>query len=283
MNERGITDRRQQAPGIVLGEIPLTATLPRATGWLPTGASRPLVRRQESGILDLRRIDERCQLSFWNQDGDLLWQESTDDCDAAKALAQQVFGVNPEQWRPANTAPDNSGTAAPPRHDQTASRAFSVTVTRLSNGGDWAMWAGILLFPVIMLGGMFGSTALGESLQLGEGWQTTLGVIGTLVSMLLALIAGFGLPFWIQTRYFGQDELHATSPLSIGPDGITLDVLGHLPWTALNAIDQVNTEDGEPEAVILLSDAWGKLMLRATGSNSNIALAEKLLDALLTY
>jgi hypothetical protein len=262
---------RQQAPGIVLGEIPLTATLPQATGWLPPDACRPAQRR-ESGILDLRRIDDCCQLSFWNQDGSLLWQESADDRASAEALAQRVFGVKPERWH-----------AAPPDPAPTAGRSFTVTVTRLSKSGDRAFWLGMLLFSVIMMGGMFGSMALGEYLELGEGWQTTLAVIGTLVSMLLALVAGFGLPFWVQNRFFGEDELHTTSPLRIGPDGIALDALGHLPWPALNAIDQVNTEDGEPEAVILLSDAWGKLMLRATGSNSNIALAEKLLDALLTY
>lgn len=262
---------RQQAPGVVLGEILLTATLPQAAGWLPPGASKP-AGRKESGRLELRQIDDRCQLAFWQEDGSLLWQDSADDRAAAEALAQRMFGVKPERWY-----------AAPPDPAQAASRAFTVTVMRMTDNGAWAMWAAMLLFSVIMMGGMFGSMALGEYLELGEGWQTTLYAVGALLSMLLALVVGFGLPFWIQIRFFGQDELDATSPLTIGPDGITLDVLGHLPWAALNAIDQVNTESGEPEAVILLSDAWGKLMLRATGSNSNIALAEKLLDALLTY
>lgn len=281
ISDRGTTDSRQHAPGIILGEIALTATLPQATGWLPPGASRPPAGRKESGILDLRRIDEQCQLSFWHQDGGLLWQDNADDRNASEALARRVFGIDPKQWRPAQIPSDYSGAAAPLCRGQPLGRSF--TVTRLTDSGAWAMWIGILLFSILVLGGMFGSMRLGEYLQVSEGWQTTLSVVGILVSMIVALIASFGLPFWIQNRFFGQDELHATSPLAIAADGITLDVLGHLPWAALNAIDQVNTESGEPEAVILLSDAWGKLMFRAAGSHSNIALAEKLLDALLTY
>lgn len=268
--DHGMSVTRPQAPGLILGEIPLTANLPQATDWLPPGASKPASRR-ECGILELRRIDDRCQLSFWQPDGRLLWQDEAADRAAAEALAQHLFGVKPERWH-----------AAPP-DPASASRSFTVTVTRLSKSGDRAMWLGILLFSILMLAGMFGSMALGESLDLSEGWQDSLGVIGALVSMIVALFVGFGLPFWVQNRFFGEDELHTTSPLRIGPEGIVLDALGHLPWPALNAIDQVNTEDGEPEAVILLSDAWGKLMLRATGSNSNIALVKKLLDALLTY
>jgi hypothetical protein len=260
-SDQGQRELRQQAAGIILGEIPLSATLPQATGWLPPGSSKPAGRR-ESGRLELRQIDDRCQLAFWQEDGSLLWQDSADDRAAAEALAQRMFGVKPERWH-----------AAPQYPAQAASRSFTVTVTRLSKSGDRAMW----------LGGMFGSMTLGKYLQLDEGWQTSLSVVGTMISMIVALLVGFGLPFWVQSRFFGQDELHTTSPLSIGPDGIALDALGHPPWPALNAIDQVNTESGEPEAVILLSDAWGKLMLRATGSYSNVTLAEKLLDALLTY
>lgn len=270
-SELDIRNLRQQAPGVVVGEILLTATLPKATGWLPPGASMPAGRR-ESGTLDLRQIDDRCLLSFWHIDGSPLWQESADDRDAAEALAQRFFGVAPERWQ-----------ARAPAQEQPIGRTFTVTVTRLTNSGAWATWIGIILCAILMMAGAFGSIALGDYLKLGENWKAALILSGILVSMALALVVGFGLPFWILNHFFSAAELHTTSQLHVNADGISLDALGHLPWPALNAIDQVNTESGEPEAVILLSDTWGKLILRASGSNSNIALAGKLLEALLSH
>jgi len=268
----GITDLRGSAPGHLLAEIKLDCAAPATIGWLPPGAARPPERRKEESLLDLRELDRQIQLSLWHVDGGLLWRETTVTRDEAEAMAERLFGIKPEQWQAPSTPPVSA-----------AQRSFQVNVTRLTSEGNHAFVIGILLFSIVMMGGMFGSMALGERLALSEGWQTSLMVVATLFSMILALLVGFGLPFWLQTRFFGKDEFNAITRLGLGPDGIHLPPLGHLSWAALNAIDQVNTEDGEAEAVILLSDAWGKLMFRATGSNSNVTLAGKLLDTLLTF
>lgn len=265
-------------PDCVLAQVRLKCAPPAAEGWLPPGAARPPARGREESVLELRETRDGIRLSLLGNESGLLWHETLATRAAAEATAQRLFRVKPEDWQaPGDTAPDNG---APASQEQ---QSFTVDVTRLTSAGNLAFGAGLLLFSVIMIGGIFASMALSEAWAESDGWQTTLTVTGIVISMVLALLLGFGLPFWFQTRFFGQDEFSATARLVVGPAGIELPPLGHLSWAGLNAIDQVNTENGEAEAVILLSDAWGKLMFRASGRNSNVELAGKLLDAVLTF
>ena len=275
----GLTDQRNATPGSLLAQITLTCAPPVLAGWLPPGAARPPERRKEKSILDLRQLGAQVQLSLWQTDGVLLWRETLASRAEAEAMAEQLFGITRDMWQ----IPDTSGNAPIETLPINAAHTFQVNVTRLSRSGNVAFAIGIVLFSIIMMGGMYGSMMLGEYLELGDGGQTGIVIGGALISMLLALIVGFGLPFWLQITFFGEDDLDTTAHLTLTSDGIHLPPLGHLAWVALNAIDQVNTESGEPEAVMLLSDTWGKLMLRASGSNSNVVLAGELLEALLAF
>ncbi len=264
------------ATDCVLAQVRLKCAPPVADGWLPPGAARPPARGREESILELRESGDGIQLALIGNESGLLWQETLATRAEAEATAQRLFHVKPEDWQ----APcdDVTGATTP-----AAQRSFTVDVTRMTRAGNLAFGVALMLFSVIMIAGIFASMALAEAWAESDGGQTTLTVAGALISMVLAMLIGFGLPFWFQIRFFGQDEFSATARMDVGPDGIDLPPLGHLPWAGLNAIDQVNTENGEAEAVILLSDAWGKLMFRASGSNSNVELAGKLLDAMLTF
>lgn len=272
----GITDQRNATPGSLLAQITLTCAPPVFAGWLPPGAARPSERRKEKNILDLRQLGAQFQLSLWQTDGALLWRETLASRAEAEAMAEQLFGIAQDMWQ----IPETSGNAPIETLPINATHTFQVHLTHLTRSGNVAFVIAIALFLILMAGGMFGSMALGEHLELGEDELSSLVIVGTLISLPLALIVGFGLPFWLQITFFGGD-LDTTTSLTLTPDGIHLPPLGHLAWSALNAIDQVNTENGEPEAVMLLSDTWGKLMLRATGSNSNVVLAGQLLEALI--
>lgn len=281
-NDEQVCDTRPNAAGRLVDEVAVKAWPPTADGWLPPGAALPPKPREEAGILDLREHAGHILLSFRRHDNSLLWQEALTCREDAEALALRAFGVSPDRWRLAPAMPVGEESREIPEPDDPLPCSLTVAVARLTESGNWAFWVGAVFFGVLMMAGMFGSMAFARYLELSGGMEATVVTLGSLLSMLLALV-GLLIPTWVQIRFFGKNEFSATTRMTIGPEGIVIDALGRLPWAAVNAIDQVNTETGEAEAVLLMSDAWGKLMFRAPGAGSNVKLAGKLLEALLTY
>lgn len=282
ISPRGVTDQRPHAPGQILAETRLEYTVPAGQGWLPEDAARPSSGAKQTGVLDLRQMEHEFQLSFWHCDGGLLWQDTYATREEAIDAAHRQFEIAPQQWQATPLGYELPSPSALEAEPQAGDQVFSfVRVTRITHAGDRAALVAIALFSIILTSGIFAGIAVMNRLGWNDTTQIMFMVVAGIVWLLVSLVVGFGLPYWIQRRFCGGDEFSATTTLRVGPDRLALDALGQLPWRALDSIDQVNTESGEPEAVILQSEPWGKLILRASGSSSNTELSAAVLNAIL--
>lgn len=92
ISPRGITDSRNDAPGTILCEIAVQRRLPLA-------CRSTYHDKKHKGTLDLRQIGpHQVQLTFWHEDGGLLWQEYYPTRDAAEEAAWRKFNVQPSDW-----------------------------------------------------------------------------------------------------------------------------------------------------------------------------------------
>ena len=71
------------------------------SGWLPTGAARPLPTPVRHFVLDLaiESVDGGCLLLYESRDGTLSGDWWYDSLEKAMRGAAEMFGVKPVQWR----------------------------------------------------------------------------------------------------------------------------------------------------------------------------------------
>lgn len=262
-------------------EIPGSFYIPAGQGWMPPGAlSTSGSGGPVPGTLDIRQIDSQFSLAFWGKCGGLLWQESFTDKKSALEKAQAVFEVEPRAWKIPKSLPLPAIDVIKFDNDQVFTY---VKVTRITTAGNVTMLASFILFGVLIVASVLTEGEVLENEKI-FGWTHFMVYSADIFILLpVSLLVSFVIPHYVLKRFFGKYELDSITNLRIGPHGVGLDILGRLPWENVAAIDQINTESGNPEAVILVSKSWGKLVLDSSSEQGDFKHSAAILDSLIQH